>query len=163
MYCNACGANIAEGQQFCGKCGRMVQGSVQVLAPTRIASNITLLGALWIAYSVLTLVGGLVLIILSRTLFAMINAQNEAAGAPGFLRPLLAAIGMLVIVKGAFSFVAGWGLLRREPWARILALVIGCLSLLNIPFGTALGIYTLWVLLSQNGEAEYRALAQQGC
>jgi len=38
-------------------------------------------------------------------------------------------------------------LLKRFSWARILVLVLGALNLLNVPFGTALGIYTFWVLL----------------
>jgi uncharacterized membrane protein (DUF2068 family) len=81
-------------------------------------------------------------------------------GAPGLavIRPLISVIGLLVLAKGVFSFAAGWGLLRRESWARILALVMACISLLNVPFGTAIGIYTLWVLMSPNAEQEYQAL-----
>jgi len=37
---------------------------------------------------------------------------------------------------------------------------VGFLALLNIPIGTALGIYTLWVLLPQQSDEEYRSLAQ---
>jgi hypothetical protein len=33
-------------------------------------------------------------------------------------------------------------------------------ALLRIPVGTALGIYTLWVLLPAQSDEEYRALAQ---
>jgi len=51
------------------------------------------------------------------------------------------------------------GLLEREPWARTLALVLGFLSLFKVPVGTALGIYTLWVLLPAQSEQEYRRLA----
>ena len=45
------------------------------------------------------------------------------------------------------GLVAGYGLLKRQPWARVLALVVGVLSLVNIPLGTVIGIYTFWVLL----------------
>jgi hypothetical protein len=34
---------------------------------------------------------------------------------------------------------AGWGLLRREPWARVLTIVLSFLALFHIPLGTALG------------------------
>jgi hypothetical protein len=50
-------------------------------------------------------------------------------------------------------------LLQSESWARILAIVLGILELVSIPFGTALGIYTLWVLLPADSESEFRALA----
>jgi hypothetical protein len=61
-----------------------------------------------------------------------------------------------VIVKAFAGFVVGWGLLQREPWARTLAVILGFVSLFfNIPFGTALGIYTLWVLLPAESDIEY--------
>ena len=45
--------------------------------------------------------------------------------------------------------------------ARVLALVLGFVSLFtNIPFGTALGIYTMWVLLPADSEREYEALVE---
>jgi hypothetical protein len=34
------------------------------------------------------------------------------------------------------------------------------INILSIPFGTALGIYTLWVLMPDQSEAEYRAMAR---
>ena len=38
----------------------------------------------------------------------------------------------------------------------MLSIVIGILHLLNFPLGTALGIYTLWVLLPGESEQQYR-------
>jgi len=38
--------------------------------------------------------------------------------------------------------------------------VVGFISLFNIPLGTALGIYTLWVLLPTQSDDEYQALAK---
>ncbi len=63
---------------------------------------------------------------------------------------LLGGVGFMVaIIIAVFSLpniIAGWGLLKRKSWSRILALVLGCLSLLSFPLGTALGIYALWAL-----------------
>ena len=67
--------------------------------------------------------------------------------------PVLAGQG-----KAVLGFIAGWGMLRREPWARIVALVLGFISLFNIPFGTAIGVYTMWVLLPSQAEQEYEAM-----
>ena len=58
------------------------------------------------------------------------------------------------------GLIAGWGLLERQPWARTLSIVLACFSLLNAPFGTALGIYTLWALLPAKSEEEYNRLAR---
>jgi hypothetical protein len=50
---------------------------------------------------------------------------------------------MAVAIPG---MAGGIGLLSHRHWARPVLLVIGLLYLLDIPFGTALGVYTLWVL-----------------
>jgi hypothetical protein len=57
--------------------------------------------------------------------------------------------------------VVAWGLLDRAPWARIYTIVVSVIWLLDFPLGTALSIYTLWVLLPETSEAEYRELAMQ--
>jgi hypothetical protein len=73
---------------------------------------------------------------------------------------LLSAIAVVLMVKSAAGIAAGLGLLQRQDWGRILAIVLGAVSLINIPFGTAIGIYTLWVLVSPGADKEYEALAR---
>ena len=46
------------------------------------------------------------------------------------------------------GLIGGIGLLYRQPWARVVMIVVSILHLLNFPFGTALGAYGLWVLFS---------------
>ena len=127
--------------------------------PGRVQGHIQLLGILWLAASALNSLGGLVLLILANTLFAHLHTMGASEAATSFLRPLLSVIGIFVLAKAAFGFLAGWGLMHREPWARILALVLGFVALFNIPVGTALGVYTLWVLLPAQSQQEYDALA----
>jgi hypothetical protein len=57
---------------------------------------------------------------------------------------------------GLPGLLAGYGLLTRKPWARVLAIVVGILNLVNFPVGTAIGLYTLWVL-TQPTATEYFA------
>ncbi len=45
------------------------------------------------------------------------------------------------------SVIAGLGLMARKPWARVLTLIVSFFHLFNIPFGTALAVYSFWVLL----------------
>src|SRR5512132_3591542 len=66
------------------------------------------------------------------------------------------SVGLLMAALGLPGLLAGYGLLTRKSWARILAIVVGILSLLNFPIGTAIGIYTLWVL-TQPVASEYFA------
>jgi hypothetical protein len=74
--------------------------------------------------------------------------------------PILGGVGGLIfLVIAAISLpglIAGIGLLQFRPWARILTIVLSAIHLLNVPFGTALGIYGLWALLSREGEALFR-------
>ena len=63
---------------------------------------------------------------------------------------ILGSLMVLLIFGGAAGIIAGIGLLKRRPWARILTIVLSVLNLINIPFGILLGIYGLWVLLSRN-------------
>ena len=49
---------------------------------------------------------------------------------------------------------SGAGRLAKKPWARWLALVVGGLGLVNFPIGTAVGAYSLWLLLPESA-ADY--------
>jgi len=42
----------------------------------------------------------------------------------------------------------------------MLTIIFGAVSLIDIPFGTAIGIYSLWVLLPAESEREYRTMTQ---
>jgi hypothetical protein len=124
----------------------------------RLQRHVDLLGIFWIAYSALHILGGAVLMVVANTIFG--HMGRFETGAPAFLQPLLSTIGMLVLIKGVLGIAAGWGLMQHLDWARVLAIVLAFISLFNPPLGTALGVYTLWVLLSKGADAEYRALAQ---
>jgi hypothetical protein len=43
----------------------------------------------------------------------------------------------------------GVGLLKKKPWGRTLILIVSVLGLVFFPFGTALGIYSIYVLTHQ--------------
>jgi hypothetical protein len=164
MFCDGCGSALAGGQAFCSRCGKKVVEGVQLAYPRRgrVQEHVRLLGILWLAMSALNAVAGVVLFLLANTVFAHLH---EMRGVPpdvpaGFLRSLFATLGFLILVKAAAGFLAGWGLLQREPWARMLTIVLAFLALFNIPFGAALGVYSLWVLLPAPSEAEYEGMAR---
>ena len=48
--------------------------------------------------------------------------------------------------------VAGLGLMYLKPWARPFGMVLSTFSLLNVPLGTAVGLYGLWVLMSPEAD-----------
>lgn len=162
MFCDACGTQLQPSQKFCSGCGRSISGGPISLSPqrSRIQEHVRLLAIFWFALSAFEVIGGIVVMILAKTLFVRLaeaSAGNSGVGGTplGFLPPLMTAVAIFVLAKAAAGIFAGWGLLNREPWGRVLALVLGFLALLHPPLGTALGVYTLWVLLPSSSEAEY--------
>ena len=157
MFCDGCGAAVQPGQSYCSRCGKQILGPAMMQAHrNRVQEHIHLLAVLWYAISALTAVGGIVLLIIANTLFPHLHDMGAPQEVPaGFLTSLLSVVAILILAKASCGFIAGWGLMKREPWGRVLTLVLGFISLINIPFGTALGVYTLWVLLPGQSQQEY--------
>jgi hypothetical protein len=68
-----------------------------------------------------------------------------------------AVILMVMLVMSLPMIITGIGLLNYRPWARILGIVVCAIHLIGFPLGTAFAAYGLWVLLSQQGTALFRA------
>jgi hypothetical protein len=152
MFCDSCGTQLSASAPFCSKCGKSVGTTPLMPRQGRIAGHVRLLGILWLAISALRLIPGLFLMAFASTRLL----PDEV---PQFVHALLPAIGMMFLICAALGIAAGWGLLARQPWARMLTIIFGAFSLVDIPFGTALGIYTLWVLLPAESEQEYRTMS----
>jgi len=63
--------------------------------------------------------------------------------------------GGLLAVLALPGVAAGIGLLTHQKWARILAIVVAVLGLLNFPIGTLIGVYAIWVLLQEAATAYF--------
>ena len=155
MYCDRCGAELQQGQSFCRQCGKSFASVPMMPQKGRIAGHIRLLGILWVALSAFRLIPAAVLLFLGQPELHIFPPDG-----PEFVPVLLRSLGWLLLASGAAGLAAGWGLLQRQPWARTLAIVLGCVGLIDMPFGTALGIYTFWVLLPATSEEEYRQIAR---
>jgi hypothetical protein len=67
------------------------------------------------------------------------------------------AISLFILILSVPGLIGGIGLLQRRRWARVLLLIVGALSLLNIPFGTAVGVYTIWALTHRETVAYFNS------
>ena len=74
------------------------------------------------------------------------QGEHQAAGILGIIA---VALGSFLAVLAVPGIIGGWALFSGRSWGRPLVLVLGFLDLINIPFGTALGIYTIWALLHE--------------
>ncbi len=82
----------------------------------------------------------------------LLSAEAEAFGV---LAVVGTGVGGFVAALGVPGIIAGWGLLVRKNWARILAIVVAGMSILNFPVGTLIGIYVIWVLLQRSAEGYF--------
>ena len=123
------------------------------------ADHIRILGILHIVYSSLAIAGALIIMAIFGGIAALIGSSTNSPDAAAAI-PIVGGIGVIIcvalIIAGIPGIVTGIGLLRYRPWARILGIIISAVDLLHVPLGTALGVYGLWVLLSQQGEAVFR-------
>lgn len=62
---------------------------------------------------------------------------------------------LLMTVLSVPYIIAGAGLMWLKPWARPFAMILSTFGLLNIPLGTALAVYGLWVLMSEEADAVF--------
>ena len=155
MYCDRCGANLGSASAYCSNCGKAFHNVPPLPAQGRVAGNLRLLAIFWIALSALRLVPGIIVMLIGGAAMRFLPPE-----VPPFVHTVIPIVGGFLLAFGAAGIVAGWGLLTRQSWARMLAIVLGFLNLIHVPFGTALGVYTLWVLLPAQSEQEYRSTAQ---
>jgi hypothetical protein len=84
--------------------------------------------------------------------FVVLTGSGILSGDPearAILPIIGSAVAAFLLLVSAPAVIAGIGLLKRCSWARILMLIVAVLDLLNIPLGTILSIYTIWVLLQE--------------
>lgn len=158
MYCNNCGSPIGTNESICSRCGASVIGArAAVTARTRVAGNVQLIAIFWFVLAVMSLIPMVVMLALSGILTAVL--VHEPLVAKVAASGLFSLLALLFAVHAIAAFVTGWGLYRLRPWGRTLAIVMAFLALIHPPFGTALGIYTLVVLLPVAAGDEYQRMA----
>lgn len=114
-------------------------------------THVKILGILHIVFGALGLLAGLFVMALFGGIAGLVGAFGNG-GESIIAIPILGGIGALVLIACLVlslpGLIAGIGLVKYRPWARVLTIILSVLNLFNFPFGTALGVYGLWVLLS---------------
>jgi hypothetical protein len=158
MFCNRCGTQLQPSFNLCPKCGAPIGAPAAISTPSgSLERHLRTLGILWIIIGVLWIIPSLVLMGFSHAPHWMMGDDMLAHA---FVPPVMFSLGIVFFIIAAGGVLVGWGLMHHERWARMTAIVIGILALFHPPFGTALGIYTLWVLLPADAAAEYDRMSQ---
>ncbi len=119
-------------------------------------AQIDFLGILFIVWGLLTALVGVSTLALGVGAAALITSAARGEGgevAAGIMAIVFTTLAIIAIVWGAAHVIVGIPLRRYRPWARVMALMLGSVDLLLLPYGTALGIYALWLLLREEGRA----------
>ncbi len=111
---------------------------------SRMKKHVTIVGALQIGFSLLWLIGAIVL-------FFVFNFAKGMVGNDEVAVTVLRILGIVLpVFLGTISILGlagGIALLAYKGWARILTIVVSALGCFNIPIGTLVGVYSIWVLM----------------
>ncbi len=167
MYCSGCGQVLVAGQMACSRCGRPGVAPVPpypgaLLELDSYAGKVRTLSIVWFIYGVFSLgLGFLGLTFASEFMSGRFNHWMNGPVPPFWVGPaFLHMIWVFVVLRSGLALLAGWGLMQRTQWGRIVAIVAAFLSLLKIPFGTALAIWTLVTLLGYRNSTLYEQLPE---
>jgi hypothetical protein len=111
-------------------------------------SHVRALGWAYILYGALSAVVSLVVLVS----FGNVRDAWAWAQASGGLGPVFVGFLLVHAIMGIPMVVGGVFLLRLEEWARLMMVVVSALNVLNLPLGSVLGAYGLWVLLTPETE-----------
>jgi len=124
------------------------------------SSHVDLVGVLFVIWGLLTAMVGLSTFALGIAAASLITSAGRGGGGGQFAAGLTAAafitLAIIAMTWGAAHVSVGLSVRRRKAWARLLALMFGSVDLLLLPYGTALGVYALWVLLNEEGKTLFK-------
>ena len=109
--------------------------------------HVTVVGALNIGFGILFLIGAIVVYFALNFAKGFVDNDNVATTVLEFLSY---ALPVFISVIAILGLVGGIGLLSYKSWARILIIIIAALGCLNIPIGTLIGVYSIWVLMQDD-------------
>jgi hypothetical protein len=127
----------------------------------RYVGKVRILGILWLVWAGLSLLFGFAAI---HFLHGFLSgdfgpwAHDHAMLPDWFGSAIIHFAWLMISLRAIVCAIAGWGLLERTQWGRIMAIIAAVISLIKPPFGTALGIATLVILLGYRNSMLYDSL-----
>ena len=114
--------------------------------------HVSVVAALQIGLGIFCILAGIIVMVIMGLVGGIANDANA--------NMVLTLIGKIIvgvcIVLSIPGIIAGIGLLQHKEWARILTLVLSAINLMNVPVGTAIGIYSIWALVQEEVVALFR-------
>jgi phage shock protein PspC (stress-responsive transcriptional regulator) len=117
---------------------------INVVAALQIGLSIFNLVIAFLIFTVLKLVGGFV-------------DDHNGSTVLSMIADIIAIVFIIISFPG---IMAGLGLYKRKEWARILTLILSVISVFSFPFGTAIGVYSIWALIQPEVVQEFNKNSQ---
>ena len=118
-------------------------------------ARVDLLGVLFMVWGALTMLIGASTLALGIAAAALVASAARAGGGQ-FAASLTAAtfvsLAVLALIWGGVHLFVGTLVRRHRHWSRHAAIMLGTVDLLLLPYGTALGVYSLWTLLREDAK-----------
>jgi len=106
--------------------------------------HVSFVGALHIGFGILGLAGALAIFFGFQFLFEFVKDEPIAQDVLSFVGN---SIALILVFFSSLGIIGGAGLFSYRPWARILVMIVSAINCLNVPVGTAKGVYSIWVLM----------------
>lgn len=120
--------------------------------------HVDFLGVLFIVWGLLTTIIGLSTLALGVGAAALIASSDRPASfAASFTAAAFTSLAIIAILWGIAHVAVGLPLRKHRHWSRLGAMVLGSIDLILLPYGTALGVYALWVLIRQDAKRLFEA------
>jgi hypothetical protein len=113
-------------------------------------NHVKILGVFYLAFGLLGAVIAVLLFLVKTGQLILPAKLSMFANANGYA----SVIALLFALISLPAMITGIGLLLRKFWAKFSALFLAFLSLFIVPLGTALGIYTIWILVNNPAFSE---------
>ena len=106
--------------------------------------HVSFVGALHIGFGILGLLGAFALFIGFQFLFELVEHEPIAQKVLSYVGNSAA---LIILFFSSLGVIGGIGLFSYRSWARILVIIVSAINCLNVPIGTAKGVYSIWVLM----------------
>jgi hypothetical protein len=112
----------------------------------KMKQHVSFVGAIHVGFGILGLLGALTVFIIFNFAQGFVVEEPLAEEIISFLG---GTISILIMFFASLGIIGGIGLFSYKPWARILVMIVSAINCLNIPIGTAKGVYSIWVLMQK--------------
>jgi hypothetical protein len=106
--------------------------------------QVSFVGALHIGFGILGILGAIAVYFTFQFLFRFVEDDFMAQEVLAFIG---GSVALLIAFFSTLGVIGGIGLFSYRHWARILVMIVSAMNCLNVPVGTAKGVYSIWVLM----------------